>query len=271
MSTKRLMTLEEVSTDLTNSGHKRAALFDSNGEQIIGFNNTKTPIADRWKDIQKRLKSKVTSPGIYQVKAKHLGPKSKLAIYYISVGDQDQNLADLELKNIDKVEIVEAETVVTAPPLFTPQEYMELQRDVMTKELDVERLEMKIKRLEEDLAAAQENEQEEGLLSEGTKSFLSDSLETLVPIVDRVLDQRDKNIRLEALRIAQGNPNGKQAPAAQNGQAIDAGAEDDFLSENEEQELALMARLKEENPELYAQIMDMDQEEEEEEAEEAQE
>jgi len=257
-----LMTFADAFKDIKDAQHKRVSLLDRNGNTIVPFNGTKIDTSQRLEEIEARFNSKTLADGVYQIHAKHFGNKAVPGIYYVCKGEMSSGLADIEIET----EEVHIEPIIkgTSPARgFTQEEYNGLYRTNMHNEVEIERLtiENAALNLELDELANAEPEKRSGFLSEDTQTFLSAAFEQVIPIIDKVLDQKDQKIRLEALRIAQGNSSTVQPKQTQPLQDEDAPVMHTQMSEDEEQELEddahmmTMEHLRDNDPTAYRDLM----------------
>lgn len=256
-----VLTFDEVMTDVKSSEHKRCSLMDKNGNTIVPFNSQKVKIDQRLAEIEARFNSRTTPDGIYQIHAKHYGQKAVPAIYYVCKGEMQKGLADISIEN---VETVETETIKTEVIGFTQDEYNELFRQNMQNEFLIERQQLEIDLLKSDISELIEAEPEsKGFLSDDTQKFVTGLLDNAIPLIDKLLDQRDTKLKLRALELAQAhNPPPKQPAPNNNGQET-AHQEtkphfenkEDAQDFEDEAHIYTMEHLKENNPEAYADLM----------------
>lgn len=268
----QLMTITEAMEDISASDYKRVALFDKNGEQVVPFNNQSTSLEDRLEEIKKRLDSKVTPPGVYQLKAKHWGNKAVPNIYYVTSSNYETALSDITPDN--KAEIIIHEKQSFAPGMLSPDEQNDLFRQKIELEYKVKELERIIEDLEDQISELEEendNKKSGFGLSENTQTFLEGTIANVVPLLDKVLQQRDANIGLEYAKLqfqqqmAQNNQAIKQmsdqAPndnQVMHGAHLDQGGE---VSEEEESYIVAMENLRRNHPDLYELAMERMREE----------
>ena len=151
------------------------------------------------------------------------------------------------------------------------EQYNELYRENLRLEFELQAKDKTIADLEAELAEVEKEAAAGGGgfgLNDNTREFLQGSLEQVIPLVDKLLEQRDLKLKLQALELT-------GAPAAQPGLAQTApgdfpmhgvypdhlkeGAEDyqgDEITEEEETYIAAMENLQQMHPELYQAAMD---------------
>ena len=259
------MTFDQAQKDIVESEHKRVALFDKNGQQIVPFNSKSVPLEKRLNEIRKRLDSKSTPPGVYQVHAKHYGQKAVPAIYYVSSGDLQAAAESIEFNNTKPQEILVQDLLPAGT--VTADQYNELYRQKLELEFRIRELEKEKEELELLVAEieAEEPEQSGFGLSDNTQQFIKGSLEQVIPLLDKMLQQRDTKLQIEALQVM-----GQQGQMAQNGAVPpglvqqesappmhgvhDGGGEE--ISEQEEQYIQAMENLKVMHPDLYHAAME---------------
>ena len=201
------MTFPEARKDIETSEHKRVCLIDKNSNKLVSWNSQNTPIDKRLKEIQKRLESSATMPGIYQIHAKHYGRDAAPAIYYIQVGEAQQALGDIEIDHPKKVEVhVEKGATVSY------EKYNEIYLENLRLNVEVDRLTDDVEALSliiddkdliiNDLETAEP--EKGGFLSDNNQEFIKSSLEQVLPIADMYFDQQNKKLALEMMRMQNG-------------------------------------------------------------------
>lgn len=254
---KQVLTFPEIEADIQNSAYKRVALFDVNGQKLVTFNSTSVPLVTRLSEVKKRLGSRATPDGIYQVHAKHWGKNAVANIYYVVKGDEDTALAGIEIDKPKEVTVIQKETANIPVNSVSFDEYRKVVEENNKLQYDIRSLNDTIDNLNTYVAELENEEPEQkGLLSDNTKEFLSTSIENVIPLIDRYMDQRDVQQKIELIKvtggqIVQGAQPQRQQPATQ----MDDNGEGEELSEEEEMHLDGMELLKQQNPELYASTM----------------
>lgn len=265
---KTLMELGDIQEDILQSDYKRAALYDVHGENLVPFNSKSVPLEKRLSEIEKRLKSRGTPDGLYQIKAKHWGNKAVANIYYYSKGDPDKTLSEIEVDKVDKIEVIEKASPTLPNGTISFDEHQKVLREKLELEYKVKGLEDEIDKLNQYIEELETEEPESsgGLLSDNTQKFISSSLEQVMPIVDKMLEQRDLKLKLDLLKMTNGQVAQPQPQIQPNGNGMAGGQydtppmhlhEDDGaeLTEVEEMHLDGMEMLKAQNPELYEKTM----------------
>lgn len=263
----KVMTIEEIEKDVMTSDYKRVGLFDNKGNQLVAFNSKSTPLETRFVEIKKRLASQAMIDGIYQVQAKHWGNRVQPVYYYTNVGDAGKGLSDIEIEKVNEI-VVPQNRIETGK--VDADKYNELYREKLELEVKIEQYESANEELyQENVRLTTEIEQlekevpedsEQGFLSDSTTKFLSSSIETLIPLADKMLEQRDRNLALKELELKMGllKQQGVTAPSIpQNAESQqqpldDAGNE---ITDEEEAYILAMENLKATNPELYNMAM----------------
>jgi len=199
---KELLTFDEIKTDIIESDFKRVGLFDSEGKQMVSFNNTITPLDKKLDEIEKRLKSRSTEDGIYQIRTKDHGKGSRSATFYTAVGDiSGETIQTAEQPNINELIKLQAQNM-------TPANYDEL----MHSKIEAATLQVKIKALEDENKKLKEtiedleselNELSETPKENKTQTFIENTLQTIAPLADKFLQQRDDSLKLQLMQMQQ--------------------------------------------------------------------
>jgi len=254
---KDIMTFEDIQTDILKSGYKSVCLFTEDGKQLISWNSTKVKLNQRIEEVGQRLRSKSTEEGIYLIKAKYFGRNAEPSIYYTSVGNPDKAVKKIEVANSPskKPKIMDTETYnsPTVPVEKYQETYMELieaQGQVQLLQMEVDRHEATIEDLEKELDS---QEGKGGMLGEENRKFLDNAVTVAVPVIEKYLEQRSRALRLQELQYydSQNGRNGHHAPLS----GPPEEEEEPQITEEEEMQLQLMEKLKEDNPVLYSQMM----------------
>lgn len=203
----------EVIRICTEQKYKYIAFYDQTGRELIAFNSNNVTAADRLAEIQKRLESPALKDGIYCVKGK-TSPRVKTVAdeYFIKKGDYD---------------VKEIQIGSFSPEILSYDKALEMQTKIAKYEMEIEQLKIKIDALEIENKYLQElemtfdeeedEEEETPTLAENAKSFLSEFLPILTPLIDKHFDLQQQKLNLEAQKILRSNPYRpkQQAPAAE--------------------------------------------------------
>lgn len=256
----KLMSFPEIKKDILSCDYKRTALYDKNANLLIPWNSKNVPIASRLQEVEKRLQSKAMRAGIYQVHAKHFDTNSLPSIYYVQVGDLDESLADIEIKSEFPM-TKKDEQLPAANGFVSLTQYNDLYLECLQLRSDNTRLQNDIETLQDEIEALQDEidttpKDSGGLLSDGNKQFFQSLAETAVPLLDRMLEQRDKALNIRVLELDQMNRTTTPPQAApQKFTPMSDQVQDDELSEHEEKVLDALAHLQETQPEIYAEMI----------------
>lgn len=270
----QIMKFEDVKKDILNSAYKRCALCDKNGNYLITFNHRNMNINDRLEEIEKRMKSVAMKPGVYQIHAKNFENNSEPGIFYVGVGTQAQQIEDIEIIEPGKTRI-ELPSLMADGTKVDYETYRELLEENIQLRLQVQTLQIEIRHLEEDIDEL-ECELEEGggsAMADNNQKFFTNLAETLVPLADKFLEQRDKQLNLTAnalaLQYGVQQPGVKQPakqqfkPPVQQQQTMaeeEEEEEEEELTEEQEMQLDALENMRINHPEVYAQMMQKIQE-----------
>lgn len=263
----KIMTYEDVKKDIEDSEYKRVALFNKHGENLVPWNSKNITITRRLTEVRGRLQSKATDDGVYQIHAKHHGAKAVPSVYYVQVGE---GLADIEIHDPKEVNVIETKEIEYAKSGFVSMDtHNELFKKNLELEFKIRELEAENKNLNDELddMVNEEPEQKEGFLSDNTTTFLKQSFENFTPLIEKYMEQRDKRLQLDYLKVMNADPRyaQQQKPLPQHPKQEphlhETHEEPEDISEEEETYIVAMENLKQSHPDLYKLAMERAEEE----------
>lgn len=194
MKTYSIAELKRLSKE---QGYKLAALENNQSERLQSFNNLKTKIDSHLNVIASRLKSELYPDGIYYVLMAQSINKTKSPDRYPIT------------KGVLKPEHLEEKAPVTivtkAESVLTWDSALSMQKQISDLTAEVTRLKFENNLLQSELDNIEDNEDNEGLseTKSGTQMFLSETLPSLMPVLDRWFQHEDKKLDLERLKLQQ--------------------------------------------------------------------
>lgn len=177
--------------------YKYIGLYDQNGEKVIPFNSNATSANERLKEIETRLLSEGLKDGFYNVCCKNALKGGAADNYCIKKGE---NLSENTTANIPIVQQLPPDLLSysQALKLNVDVERLKLENSALKKEIEQLRLEKR----EHEISMLNEEEEEAtpGLM-ENAKSFLSDAMGFIAPLLDKHFELKEKQLGLQAIQI----------------------------------------------------------------------
>jgi hypothetical protein len=194
----KAITLNEFKKIHAQQKYKYLCLEDLNGETVVPFNSPKVPALTRLKEIETRMQAQ---PGnVFILKSKTTAsPKAKADVYYIA---KDPGLAESEAHAIE-IQAIELPSRAPVDPSVNVRSFeyvLELEKKVNRLELENVSLRKDIDDLEDQLSQA-ESLADNAPTESPIFGWLKGTLEQSMPLVDKLLEQRDRKIKLEELRL----------------------------------------------------------------------
>lgn len=197
------MKIDEFEEVQKKQNYRHLGLFNRSGECIIKYNTVKMKPETRLKQIKTRLESPTLTDSVYIIKCKSYHTKdTKTDDYIINKNNSD---------------VLNEMPIITPPEQFKQVEgysfskALELEVKLKAAELENEAQKNKIKTLEENLSECyntiEELEENEENLSENNsnapnwQTFISESLATISPIIDKHLELKERAILLQENKI----------------------------------------------------------------------
>lgn len=214
----KAITIQDFDKVNAQQKYRYLSLEDMSGAVIVPFNSAKISPSDRLKEIKTRMQAQ---PGnVIVIKGKTTAsPKAKSDVYYIA---KNPELLSEEPETIE-IKAVEIPSRPAIDPGVNVRSYeyvLELEVKVKALELENEKLKDDIADLEDALSEAQ------GLADSAPQEnpifgWLKGTIEQSMPLVDKLLEQRDKRLALEEKKMnlmlnrMQQQPRPVPAPAPQ--------------------------------------------------------
>ena len=260
MEVKTFKALEEAVKD-----YKYINLCNSDGAQLVNYNNATTKKNTRLEHIKKRLESPALPDGIYIIKAKDTikGQTADEIIFIKGKGDAPAPVATPQgpgTKNLKECN--------EGPAVLTYAEAVRLNTEIANLTYQVRTLENENALLTKDLSDAEIEIKEleaaaAAKLSEGTPAgplaTLGETLKTLLPSITALFDtnfqlkQRELDIKEKQLQRPPAVPVTPQPPQAP---GFEAPANTFILDDSEQLILNYFDLLKNTNPDTYKQVFD---------------
>jgi hypothetical protein len=200
---------KEIENEILNQGYKYIALFDSNDRVLIPYNNTQIKPEIRLKEVLIRLKSKTLTDGFYKVMAKNSVQKNIVPdVYLYAKGNAET------LKDPGKPEVIYMDRPgqnVGMDSVISYTKALELNTLIARLELENTQLKREIDDLqaENDELRANETENladEKPTMLESAKSFLSETLTSAAPLIDKWFEQKDRALAIQEKKLSLNRP-----------------------------------------------------------------
>ena len=176
--------------------YKYIGLFDQQGNKVVPFNSNATSSNERLKEIETRLCSAGLADGFYNICCKNALKGGAADNYMIKKGE---NLGESITANVPIVQ--------TLPPdLLSYSQALKLNVDVERMKLENAALKKEIEQLNKQLLENQTllSEEEEnaapGML-DNAKTFLSEAMGFIAPLLDKHFELKEKQLGLQAVQI----------------------------------------------------------------------
>ena len=177
-------------------GYKYIGLFDQQGNKVIPFNSNASSSNDRLKEIETRLTSAGLQDGFYNVCCKNALKGGTADNYLIKKGE---NLSESQNLNLPIVQTLPPDLLsyAQALKLNVEVERMKLENAALKKDI----AELQSKLLEnQSLLSEQEDNEEPGLM-ENAKTFMSEAMSFIAPLLDKHFELKEKQLGLQAVQI----------------------------------------------------------------------
>ena len=198
MKTYSIQQLKKLSKE---QGYKLAALENNTGKRVQSFNKLTTKIDTQLNTISTRLQSEIYPDGIYYV---------LLSRTINNCQEPDRYEIVKGVLTPEKIPVPINETIVhtKAQEVLTWESALQMQKEIAELKSEVQRLKFENNLLQSELDSIDENELSEGgsnnatELKSGTQTFLSETLPSFLPILDKYFDQEDKKLELKKMELA---------------------------------------------------------------------
>ena len=181
-------------------GYKLAALEDSTGKRIQSFNKLTTKIEPQLNTILNRLKSEIYEDGIYNVLlSRTINNCQEPDKYQVVKGTLKPAI----------IPVISEQPTPKAAEVLTWEGALKMQQEIADLKGQVQQLKFENNLLQSELDNIDESDLGEGTdqsnpteLKSGTQTFLSETLPSLLPILDKYFEQEDKKLDLKKLELA---------------------------------------------------------------------
>lgn len=200
---------KEIENEILAQQYKYIALFDSNDRVLIPYNNTQIKPEVRLKEVLTRLKSKTLTDGFYKVMAKNSVQKNIVPDVYLYAKGNTESLKD----NV-KPEVIYMDRPnqnIGMDSVISYTKALELNTLIARLELENTQLKREIDDLqaENDDLRANESENladEKPTMLESAKSFLSETLTSAAPLIDKWFEQKDRALAIKEKQLSLHRP-----------------------------------------------------------------
>lgn len=195
--------------EVKEGGYKHIALESDTGERICNYNPAKTKIDTKWDEMQRRLKYQ--PDGRYKLLCNMaLGGKNKPDVFIFTKGKVD-DLSEREPAQKEKeiVYVQSNEKGSRTEKLLSMEQALENIKEVEKLRGENAILKAEIERLKIEISELESEPLDETQPNKGIGDFLNDTVPTVVPILERFLDQRDKQLSLQERKLGMSRPQKK--------------------------------------------------------------
>lgn len=198
MKTYSIPQLKKLSKE---QGYKLAALENATGKRLQSFNKLTTKIDTQLSTIQSRLQSEIYEDGIYTI---------LLSRTINNMQDPDRYQIVKGVLKPEDIKVTISEAVIPkAHEVLTWEGALKMQQEIADLRGQVQQLKFENNLLQSELDSIDENDNlSEGNqsnpteLKSGTQTFLSETLPSLLPILDKYFEQEDKKLDLKKMELA---------------------------------------------------------------------
>lgn len=183
-------------------GYKLAALENATGKRLQSFNKLTTKVDTQLNTISTRLQSEIYEDGIYTILlSRTINNMQDPDRYQIVKGKLTPE--HLEEKPNPVILTPKAEEVLTwSSALAMQQQISNLTAEVKQLRFENNLLQSQLDAMEDEDNSLADSPGGATELKSGTQTFLSETLPSFLPIIDRYFDQEDKKLELKKLELA---------------------------------------------------------------------
>lgn len=183
-------------------GYKLAALENQTGKRLQSFNKLTTKVDTQLNTIATRLQSEIYEDGIYTILlSRTINNMQDPDRYQILKGQLKPE--HVEIKEAPPILSTKAEEVLTwSSALAMQQQISNLTAEVRQLKFENNLLQSQLDAMEEEDNNLSESPGQNTELKSGTQTFLSETLPSLLPVLDRFFDQEDKKLELKKMELA---------------------------------------------------------------------
>lgn len=272
MKTYSINQLKKLSKE---QGYKLAALENQQGKRLQAFNKLTTKVDTQLNTIATRLSSEIYEDGIYCILlSRTINGMTDADRYNIIKGELKPN--HIELKETPIIHAKAEEVLTWASALSMQQQISNLTAEVKQLKFENNLLQSQLDALEEDDSdnlSQGTNSNLNEITKSPTLSFLSETIPSLLPIIDKYFEQEDKKLQLKELELK-----AKKTPLNPIRKPIEVGTQahlniiEHYYTTNQDDKLSReLDKLEKFNNALYLEVckklnIDIEEEEEEEES-----
>ncbi len=226
MTDTTIYTIPEFKKELAENKYNHIGLFDSNGTQIVSFNNIKnTTVAKKLQEIDRKLKSKQVKDGFYTIRCKNaISGSVPTEDYVVQKGEPTEEPSLSENVGVNpNVRTYQEVLDMTVKIQGLERDKKDLEKDVTQHKADHLVLQAKADALEDEVEQLKadkvtlEEEMEESQLEEVGEDKLEGYLSIASPFIERYFDNQAEKLKHEKIRLHQEavrlgqtpNPNGQ--------------------------------------------------------------
>ena len=177
-------------------GYKYIGLFDQQGNKVIPFNSNASSSNDRLKEIEKRLTSAGLQDGFYNICCKNALKGGTADNYMIKKGE---NLGESTNANIPIVQTLPPDLLSYAQALKLNVEVERMKLENAALKKDIENLKKEL--IENQSFMSEEEENNTPGMLENAKTFMSEAMGFIAPLLDKHFELKEKQLGLQAVQI----------------------------------------------------------------------
>jgi hypothetical protein len=177
-------------------GYKYIGLFDQQGNKVIPFNSNASSSNDRLKEIETRLTSAGLQDGFYNICCKNALKGGTADNYMIKKGE---NLSESTNANIPIVQTLPPDLLSYAQALKLNVEVERLKLENAAQKKEIENLKKEL--IENQSFMSEEEEDNTPGMLENAKTFMSEAMGFIAPLLDKHFELKEKQLGLQAVQI----------------------------------------------------------------------
>jgi hypothetical protein len=198
----RIFTIKDVERLINEQNYKFCGLFDQSGKTIIPFNPNGKLVypLEKLKEIENRINSEILPDGYYTIKCKTSVRMSNADNFVIYKG----NLSETDKQPVTPLIV---EKPIFQPEVLTYEGALKLQIELERLKLENASLKKEIENLNDQLSEIDEatvlndSENSKNEMFQNAKTFLSEAMGFVAPLLDKHFELKEKALGLKALEI----------------------------------------------------------------------
>lgn len=203
MAISEIKTEAEIREIIQLRGFKHAALSNLNQKKLINYNGIKSKIIieDQINNIFNYLASSQAADGVYIIEARTNMGRGKISdVFYFQKGEVTEDVIIpkiIEQPTPQQPQSQEQQNQM----MLDYEEALKIQVENAELKLKIEQLEQQVDQLEAEIEELESEEAQEKGMGENTTTFLKELIAQSTPLVDQLLQQRNKKLELEEAKL----------------------------------------------------------------------